>query len=241
MSVFGYSSSDQIDIERSMQCSRCLVPQRRQCKPARNNIRFDRSPGGSDSSESGYNGLRNTRRRTNGGYQRAGDRRDDVVAQALKNALPFDKSSLYNSLTLKPPETVQDLLVRADSLSELYDKLKEYLKGSQKLTHVNMVEHDVIVVCHAQVAICSSNRERKWSMKPKIQKIGSWNHVNSINFKSGFYVETIVEGDLTFTEEDERGVYYPHNDAVVITAWVGIRRVQRILIDTDSFACILFS
>ncbi|KAF9614985.1 hypothetical protein IFM89_021539 [Coptis chinensis] len=82
-------------------------------------------------------------------------------------------------------------------------QLKEYLKGSQKLAHVNMIEHDVIVVCHAQATVCSSNRERKWNMKRKIQKIGSWNHINSINFKSGFYVETIVEGGLTFTEEDE--------------------------------------
>ncbi|KAF9592126.1 hypothetical protein IFM89_012555 [Coptis chinensis] len=171
---------------------------------------------------------------------------DDIVAQAFKNVLPFDKSGLYNSLTLKPPETVQDLLVRAERyatiqedskykqqkdfasdkgkqnngkcrkkiLSESYDKLKgklskpfpmkpdtegrrdkskkykyhndfghtlndcyafkkeisriadggqpkEYLKGSQKLAHVNLIEHDVIDVCHAQTAVCLSNRERK--------------------------------------------------------------------------------
>ncbi|KAF9611517.1 hypothetical protein IFM89_032563 [Coptis chinensis] len=445
MLVSEYSSSDQIDLERGMQRSCSPVPQRRQCKPTRGNRRFDRSPGGSDSSESGYNGSRNTRGRTNGELEiekgwspkrrkpihRVGtnnvtlqensnnlneqrvqelirnvmdskatreDKRyklavkgpeespiideirdyispssfkqpsvptyDDVdgcpnehlmkyksfmalfnnndtlmcivfqatlsgealtwfnklrprsihifpqlankfskhyrynrktikddVAQAFKNALSFDKSRLYNSLTLKAPETVQDLLVRADSvsLSELNDKLKgklsksfpmkpdtegkrdkskkckyhndfghtlndcyafkkeisrmadggqlkEYLKGSQKLAHVNLVEHDVIVVCHAQAAACSSNRERKWSMKRKIQKIGNWNHVNSVNFKSGFNAKTIVEGGLTFIEEDERGVYYPHNDVVVITTWVGIRIVQRILIDTGSSA-----
>ncbi|KAF9598996.1 hypothetical protein IFM89_033341 [Coptis chinensis] len=75
MSVSGYSSSYQIDLECDMQCSRSLVLQRGQYRPARGNRRFDRSPGGSDSSESGYNGSRNTHWRTNGGYQRAGDRR----------------------------------------------------------------------------------------------------------------------------------------------------------------------
>ncbi|KAF9614014.1 hypothetical protein IFM89_014814 [Coptis chinensis] len=58
-----------------MQLSRNPVAQRGQYKPARGNRKFDRSLGGSDSSESGYNGSRNTRRRANGGYQRAGDRR----------------------------------------------------------------------------------------------------------------------------------------------------------------------
>ncbi|KAF9598995.1 hypothetical protein IFM89_033340 [Coptis chinensis] len=147
------------------------------------------------------------------------------------------------------------------SLSELYDKLKGKLSKpflmkpdtegrrdkSKKCKYHNDFSH-TMNDCYAfkkeiskMAAVCSSNRERKWSMKRKIQKIGSWNHVNIINFKSGFYAETIVERGLTFTEEDERGVYYPHNDVVVITTWVGIRRVQRILIDTGSSACILFS
>ncbi|KAF9606532.1 hypothetical protein IFM89_025995 [Coptis chinensis] len=49
---------------------------------------------------------------------------DDVVAQAFKNALPFDKSGLYNSLTLKPPKTVQDLLVRADRYANVQEDSK---------------------------------------------------------------------------------------------------------------------
>ncbi|KAF9592825.1 hypothetical protein IFM89_017444 [Coptis chinensis] len=75
MSVSGYSSAAQINLERDVQRSRSPVLQRGQHRPARGNRRFDRSPGGSESSESGHNGSRNTHRRTNGGYQRAGDRR----------------------------------------------------------------------------------------------------------------------------------------------------------------------
>ncbi|KAF9592289.1 hypothetical protein IFM89_013515 [Coptis chinensis] len=183
LSVPEYSSAAQIDLERDMQHSHSPVLQRGQYRPARGNRRFDRSPGGSDSSEYGYNGSRNTRRRTNGGYQMVGDRsgsqqwarshrtralhnsvggyartrelnphrveanfkqrrqdsvepgwsperrNHDVVAQAFKNAISFDKSGLYNSLTLKPPETVQDLLVRAERYATVQEDSKYKHQG----------------------------------------------------------------------------------------------------------------
>ncbi|KAF9592554.1 hypothetical protein IFM89_015767, partial [Coptis chinensis] len=74
--------------------------------------------------------------------------------------------------------TLNDCYAFKKEISRMADvgQLKEYLKGSQKLAHVNLVEHDVIAVCHAQAAASSSNRERKWSMKRNIKKIGSWNH-----------------------------------------------------------------
>ncbi|KAF9614884.1 hypothetical protein IFM89_020981 [Coptis chinensis] len=61
--------------------------------------------------------------------KKSGDRRDDVVMQAFKNALPFDKSGLYNSLTLKPPETVQDLLVRAERYATVQEDSKYKQQG----------------------------------------------------------------------------------------------------------------
>ncbi|KAF9604973.1 hypothetical protein IFM89_011666 [Coptis chinensis] len=54
---------------------------------------------------------------------------DDVVAQAFKNVLPFDKSGLYNSLTLKPPETMQDLLVRAERYATIQEDSKYKQQG----------------------------------------------------------------------------------------------------------------
>ncbi|KAF9600428.1 hypothetical protein IFM89_009343 [Coptis chinensis] len=260
----------------------------------RGNIRFDRSPGGLDSLESRYNGSKNTHRRTNGGYQRVGDRkgRQQWVRRHRTGALHNSVGGYARTRELNPcrdeakfslkngrvEEDQKNLLVTADSkykqqkdfandrgkqeqprhdkerkkhnkdaktgipqsqkqdgcpskdltlpelsvnLSELYDKLKgklskpfpmkpdtegrrdkskkckyhndfghtlndcyafkkeisrmadggqlkEYLKGSQKLAHVNLIEHDVIAVSHAQAAACSSNHERKWSMKCKI-------------------------------------------------------------------------
>ncbi|KAF9597707.1 hypothetical protein IFM89_021194 [Coptis chinensis] len=271
------------------------VLQRGQYRPARGNRRFDRSPGGSDSSEFGYNGSRNTRRRTNGGYQMVGDRsgsqqwarnhrtgalhnsvggyartrelnprrveanfrqhrQDSVepgwsperrnhthragtnnVALGKQEQQQRDKDRKKHNKDVKTgvsqsqkqdgrPSKDLTLPELSVNLTELYDKfkgkfsklfpmkldtegrrdkskkckyhndfghtlndcyafkkeisrmadggqLKEYLKGTQKLAHVNLIEHDVIAVCHAQAAVCSSNRERKWSMKRKIQKL----------------------------------------------------------------------
>ncbi|KAF9620235.1 hypothetical protein IFM89_010970 [Coptis chinensis] len=69
--------------------------------------------------------------------------------------------------------TLNDCYAFKKEVSKMADggQLKEYLKGTQKMAHVNLIEQDVITVCHAQAAVCSSNRERKWSMKRKIQKI----------------------------------------------------------------------
>ena len=48
-----------------------------------------------------------------------------------------------------------------------------------------------------------------------------------------------VEG-ITFTEEDECGVLYPHNDAVVVNFNVANFDVHRILVDNGSSTNILF-
>ncbi|KAL0444441.1 UNVERIFIED_CONTAM: hypothetical protein Slati_2166800 [Sesamum latifolium] len=45
---------------------------------------------------------------------------------------------------------------------------------------------------------------------------------------------------ITFTEEDEKGVMFPHEDAVVISAIISNMEVRRILIDSGSSVDVMF-
>lgn len=45
---------------------------------------------------------------------------------------------------------------------------------------------------------------------------------------------------IMFTNEDEVGVNYPHDNAFVVTLGVGPSEVSRILVDTSSSADIIF-
>ncbi|XP_026459809.1 uncharacterized protein LOC113360518 [Papaver somniferum] len=47
--------------------------------------------------------------------------------------------------------------------------------------------------------------------------------------------------NIEFSETYMIGVYAPHNDAIVITAWIGLFRVHQILVDTGSSGSVLFS
>ncbi|KAF9597307.1 hypothetical protein IFM89_017091, partial [Coptis chinensis] len=170
MSVSEYSSSDQIDLEHDMQRSCSLVPQRGQYKLARealtwfNELRprsIHTFPQLADKFSKYYHYNRKT---INGSgtlfnlhmekgesildlvrklrvlLKEVNNAPDDVVVQAFKNALPFDKSGLYNSLTLKPPETVQDLLVRAERYATVqedskYKQQKNFANDRKKWEH----------------------------------------------------------------------------------------------------------
>ncbi|XP_058103358.1 uncharacterized protein LOC131246909 [Magnolia sinica] len=46
---------------------------------------------------------------------------------------------------------------------------------------------------------------------------------------------------ISFTDEDARGIYHPHDDALVITLIIANRRVFHILVDTESSADMLFT
>jgi hypothetical protein len=45
---------------------------------------------------------------------------------------------------------------------------------------------------------------------------------------------------ITFTSEDEAGVSYPHDDALVVTLMIANYTIHRILVDNGSSADILF-
>ena len=45
---------------------------------------------------------------------------------------------------------------------------------------------------------------------------------------------------ISFSARDEEGVHYPHNDAIVLALKMGPHRVKRVLVDTRSFADVLY-
>ncbi|XP_058076399.1 uncharacterized protein LOC131224981 [Magnolia sinica] len=52
--------------------------------------------------------------------------------------------------------------------------------------------------------------------------------------------QRVTPCELTFTEEDARGVHHPHDDALVVAMIIANRKVFRNLVDTGSSADILF-
>ena len=46
--------------------------------------------------------------------------------------------------------------------------------------------------------------------------------------------------EITFSEEDDRDVCLPHNDALVIHAHVGNMEIRRIMVDTRSSVNVMY-
>ncbi|KAF5184372.1 hypothetical protein FRX31_026041 [Thalictrum thalictroides] len=93
---------------------------------------------------------------------------------------------------------------------------------------------------HARVEFIS-NSQRKAQTKQKLHVIQEFYSINQLNFLEGIQTETYEEAPMTFTEADFRGVYCPHNDALLITAHLGMWRVQRIFVDGGASASVIFS
>ncbi|KAF5197522.1 hypothetical protein FRX31_012891 [Thalictrum thalictroides] len=77
--------------------------------------------------------------------------------------------------------------------------------------------------------------------RDKTKYLREYYYVNQLNFLEGLKVISYEDEPLCFTEKDLIGVFCPHNDALVITAWVAMWRVQRIMVDAGSSASVLFS
>ncbi|KAF5194600.1 hypothetical protein FRX31_015814 [Thalictrum thalictroides] len=74
----------------------------------------------------------------------------------------------------------------------------------------------------------------------KTHYLREYYHANQLNFLEGLKVVSYEDEILSFTEKDLIGVFWPHNDALVITVWVAMWRVQRIMVDVGSSASVLF-
>ncbi|XP_026416695.1 uncharacterized protein LOC113312156 [Papaver somniferum] len=107
---------------------------------------------------------------------------------------------------------------------------KDFGKGSGKFgtAHVINVSHDRI---HLMTRRASEDETRR-----KLRKLKEWYMTNHIDFLSGNGAEILELGcaKIEFAEADMIGVYAPHNDVIVITTWIGMFRVHRILVDTGS-------
>ncbi|KAF5175956.1 hypothetical protein FRX31_034457 [Thalictrum thalictroides] len=86
-----------------------------------------------------------------------------------------------------------------------------------------------------------SRRQVKNAHRDKTKYLREYYYVNQLNFLEGLKVISYEDEPLCFTEKDLIGIFCPHNDALVITAWVAMWRVQRIMVDVGSSASVLFS
>ncbi|XP_026441947.1 uncharacterized protein LOC113341151 [Papaver somniferum] len=117
-------------------------------------------------------------------------------------------------------------------------KLQEYVKkdfgkvtGQFGTTHV--INAHVINVSHARIH-SMTRRASEDETRRKLRQLKEWYLTNHIDFFSGNGAEIREFGctKIEFSAADMIGVYAPHNDVIVITAWIGMFCVHRILVDT---------
>ena len=63
--------------------------------------------------------------------------------------------------------------------------------------------------------------------------------MNNVNHQAK--IPRLSEEPITFTEEEARGLIYPHKDAIVVNHKIVARKKHRVLIDNGSTMDILFS
>ncbi|XP_026458541.1 uncharacterized protein LOC113359061 [Papaver somniferum] len=126
-------------------------------------------------------------------------------------------------------------------------KLQEYVKkdfgkGSGQFGATHVINTHVINVSHARIH-SMTRKASEDETRRKLRQLKEWYLTNHINFVSGNGEETRELGytKIEFSPADMIGVYAPHNDVIVITAWIGMFRVHLILVDTGSSVSMLFS
>ncbi|XP_026381706.1 uncharacterized protein LOC113276331 [Papaver somniferum] len=126
-------------------------------------------------------------------------------------------------------------------------KLQEYVKkdfgkGPGKFGTTHVIKAHVINVSHARIH-SMSRRASEDETRRKLRQLKEWYLTNHIDFVSGNGAEIreLRCTKIEFYEADMIDVYSPHNDDTIITAWIGLFRVHRILVDTGSPVSVLFS
>ncbi|KAF9600839.1 hypothetical protein IFM89_013074, partial [Coptis chinensis] len=118
------------------------------------------------------------------------------IIQAFKDAIGYDRSGLYSSLTRQPPFSKSELFDRVEEFARVEDDLKARILRSaiqrlvddkkldefiQKAEQVKFAEHMVIRARHARLDSISNN-QRKFEKKQKFNFLMDWNRVNGIDF-----------------------------------------------------------
>ncbi|XP_026450728.1 uncharacterized protein LOC113350832 [Papaver somniferum] len=126
-------------------------------------------------------------------------------------------------------------------------KLQEYVKKDFGKIHgkfgaANMINAHVIDVSHARIHSMTMQASEDETRR-KLRQSKEWYLTNHIDFVSGNGEEIRELGctKIELSEADMIGLYAPHNDSIVITAWIGMFRVHRLLVDTGSSVSVLFS
>ncbi|XP_026459050.1 uncharacterized protein LOC113359672 [Papaver somniferum] len=126
-------------------------------------------------------------------------------------------------------------------------KLQEYVKkdfgkGSGQFCATHVINAHVINVSHARIH-SMTRRASEDETRRKLRQLKEWYLTNHIDFVSGNGAETRELGCIKneFSPSNLIGVYSPHNDVIVIIAWIDMFRVHWILLDTGSSVSVLFS
>ncbi|KAL8555597.1 hypothetical protein ACS0TY_003413 [Phlomoides rotata] len=80
------------------------------------------------------------------------------------------------------------------------------------------------------VLVSVSKRKRKTAVRA----------LNHVQIETGSLKKKVPSFPLTFTEDDLNGIMTPHNNSLVVSANIMGTKVHRLLIDTGSYANIIF-
>ncbi|KAL0458087.1 UNVERIFIED_CONTAM: hypothetical protein Slati_0435900 [Sesamum latifolium] len=163
-----------------------------------------------------------------------------IMAQGLRNG------DLADSLVGEPATTWDDLLARAEKFILIEESRriksihrKQILREQPK--RIPAMEkrreeskrrpdyHTPLRITRTEaLSIAKKNGNVRWPLKMRD---------NEERQKSQKY----LRGDITFIEEDKKGIRFPHEEALVISAVVSNMKIRRILVDSGSSVDILFT
>lgn len=97
--------------------------------------------------------------------------------------------------------------------------------------------HQTMVISGGPILARNSNNSRKNYSKYLLPNKLINQYMMNVRAKKKPWLASIL---ILFTNEDETGVTYPHNAAMVITLKIGSTSINIVLIDTESLADIIF-